>query len=287
MAAGVAGTLGLTGTQIQKIYEDAVHVDRELNIMRQVVSIKSERSDTLPRQYNENPKLEAVEVGEYDDIATAQKFDKIPGATVTPSDKASQVIVTDDRRRDDPEVETAVAKEMGEAMALKGELALLALLDGFERTIGTANTQLTWANIRLARARLNALGHRMSRKVCVLDEFQWLPLASEIDLNATMKNTSEAIKTKVQETWYIGSLGDIDFYQTSNTLKVGDGGDAVGGMFVKDAILLDERVSPYLEPQRDASARADELNMVEKYGLGLWKPNAGITLLGDVGSYLE
>lgn len=285
MPTNIAGTLGLTGTQIEKIYEDAVHVDRELNVMKQLVMVKNDRSDTLPRQYNERPTLTAAEVAEYDDYNAAQLFTNTAGNTVTPTDKITQVFVTDDRRRDDKNVESAVAYEMGAALALKGETALLNLLDGFERTLGTAGVPLTWAEIRLAKARLNALGFRMKRKRCVLDEFQWLQLASEIDLDAAAKNTADSIKEQVQNAWYVTSIGDVDFYQTAETKKVA--GDAVGGMFVADAILYDERVAPYLEGQRDASFRADELNMVEKYGLGLWRPNAGITLLGDVSAYIE
>lgn len=286
MPTGIAGTLGLTGTQIEKIYEDAVHVDRELNVLKALVEKKTDRHDTLPRQYNMRPKLEAGEVAEYDDYANPQKFDNVAGNIVTPSDKISQVFVTDDRRRDDPDVGTAVAFEMGEAMALKGEIALLELLDGFERTQGTANTKLTWADLRQAEAKLNTLGHRMRRKPTVLDEWQWYELAREIDLDAAAKNTADSIKESVQNAWYRASVGMLDFYVTANTKKVGDGGDAVGGMFVRDAILFDERVTPYLEPERDASRRGDELNMVEKYGIGLWRPNAGITLLGDVAEHL-
>lgn len=281
MAVGLSGTQGLSGTRITKIYEDAVHVAREKNILGALVLNMADRNDDLPRQYNEHPTLTATEVGEYDDIATATQFNRAAGNTVTPAEQAVQVILTDKRRRAEGEgVYNAIAFELGQAMADVVEADIAALFASITPSTGSAGSALTWANIFGGVARLNALGHRGKRKRCVLHEYQWFDLANSVSLEATLKNTPEFVKEAIAREWYVGSIGDTDFFVTSK-VEVDGSDDATGAIFVPEAILLDKRKAPTLEPERDASRRATELNMTMEYGVGLWAPNAAIKVISD------
>jgi hypothetical protein len=58
-------------------------------------------------------------------------------------------------------------------------------------------------------------------------------------------------------------------------------GYATGGFFTQDAIALDIRRGLRIEPERDASARATELNASAIYASGLWRGYRGIKLLSD------
>lgn len=56
---------------------------------------------------------------------------------------------------------------------------------------------------------------------------------------------------------------------------------AVGGLFTPDAIAFDVRRSLFLEPERDASARAWELNASAIYATGVWRSAHGVQILAD------
>ncbi|TXH08571.1 MAG: hypothetical protein E6R04_10380 [Spirochaetes bacterium] len=281
MAVGISGTLGMDGTRADKVYEDAVHVARERNVMASLVLVKDDRNDDLPRQYNEHPTLTSTEVGEYDDIATATKFDRAAGATVTPKEEAVQVILTDKRRRAEGEsVYSAIAFELGDALAKKVEQDLLGLFPSFTLAKGSAGSDLAFQQLFAAQAVLNGQGHRGKRKHCVLHEYQWFGMANSVSLEQSMKNTPEVLRNELAGKWYVGSIGEMDIFVTSE-IDIDASDDAVGAIFVPEAILLDKRKAPTLEIERDASRRADELNMTVEYGVGLWAPNAGVKLTGD------
>jgi hypothetical protein len=61
-----------------------------------------------------------------------------------------------------------------------------------------------------------------------------------------------------------------------------DGGDDVtAGIFSPMALALDVRRAPRIEPERDASRRATELNLSAVYAHGVWRPKFGVKLISD------
>lgn len=278
MAIGFVDLPGLSGTVQEKIYERAERLLRELNVAKPLVEFKSDLSHMDPRQYNMRPKLDgAVELGEHDDLASPQRFDNIAGNTVTPTTIGEQVFITDDRTKKDADVIKDVSFELASNLALQDEIALLNCVASFTDVIGDGSADLSLVHLRNAVTHLNQRGFRMHRKIAVLDDWQYDPIAKALDANSSPTNVSERLKESVQGAWYVRSLGDLDIYVTSNVVKP-TGTSAKGGVFVRDAILYDERTPFYIEPQRDASARGTELNAFVKRGIGAWAPNRGITL---------
>lgn len=279
MATGYADVPGLSGTTQATIFEDAVRLDREINIAKALVEFKSDLSDMRPRQYNMRPTLEAVELGEHDDLVSPQEFDNAAGNIVTPVRVGSQVFLTDPREAQDAGVRADISAELATGIALKDEIALLTAVSSFTEFIGTGVAATTIADLRTAVSTLNTRGHRMKRKIAILDEWQWYPIATALDVNSTPTNVSERIKESVQGSWYVTSMGDLDIYVTSNTVK-SSATAAKGAVFVRDAILFDERKAMHGEAERDASREGVELNMFEWRGIGKWAPSRGITLHG-------
>jgi hypothetical protein len=274
-----ADVAGLSGTVQEKIFEDAVRLDREVNIAKGLVEFKSDLSDMRPRQYNLLPTLAAQSLGEYDDLASAQAFNQTPGNIVSPERVGNQVFLTDPREAQDPGVQADIARELAEGIALKDEIALLTQVSTFDKTIGDGTAATSIEDLRKAVSYLNSKGFRMRRKVAVLDEWQWFAIARLLDVNSTPTNVSERIKESVQGSWYVTSMGDLDIFVTSNVVKP-TGTTAKGGVFVKDAIIFDERRGLHLEPQRDASREGTEINLHEWRGIGKWAPGRGITMHG-------
>lgn len=56
---------------------------------------------------------------------------------------------------------------------------------------------------------------------------------------------------------------------------------AKSGLFSQDAIAFDVRRGLRIEPQRDASLRATELNATMIYAYGLWRPTHGVQIYAD------
>lgn len=278
MAIGYVDLPGVSGTMQEKIYEDAERLVREMNVAPALVAHKDDIEHMDPRQYNMRPKLNgAQELGEHDDLASPQRFDNIPGNIVTPTTIGEQVFITDDRTKKDAEVIEDVSFELASSLALQDEIALLNCVASFPEVIGDGSADLSLTMLRNAVTHLNNRGLRMYRKIAVLEDWQYDPIAKALDANSSPTNVSEKLKDTVQGAWYIRSLGDLDIYVTSNVVKP-TAGTAKGGVFVRDAILYDERRAFYIEPQRDASARGVEMNAFVKRGIGHWAPNRGITL---------
>lgn len=276
---------GLSGTVQEKIYEDAKRLDREANVVKPLVEFMSDLSDMRPRQYNMRPKLKAQKLGEYDDLANAQPFDNIPGNIITPIRVGGQYLVTDPRIAQDPKVQAAAAAELAEGLMLEDENDLLACVANLGRTIGDGSAATSLTNIRTAVSWLNTKGGRMKDKIVVLDEWQWFPIAAQLDATATPTNVSERIKDSVQGAWYITTIGmNTHVFVTSNTVKTGADSTlaAKGGVFLRDAIGYDERKAPHGETERDASRQATEMNLHSWRGIGLWAPDRGITLHGKI-----
>jgi hypothetical protein len=53
------------------------------------------------------------------------------------------------------------------------------------------------------------------------------------------------------------------------------------GIFSPLALALDVRRAPRIEPERDASRRATELNLSSVYAHGVWRPKYGVQLISD------
>ena len=83
---------------------------------------------------------------------------------------------------------------------------------------------------------------------------------------------------RINEDFFVGQAYGISFFVSAN-ITVGTG--AHGGMFSRDALALDIRRQPRLEPERDASRRGWELNMSTVYAKGVWRPTFGVDMLFD------
>ena len=60
-----------------------------------------------------------------------------------------------------------------------------------------------------------------------------------------------------------------------------DDDDFVGAVFPRNAIALDWRRRPRVEPERDASRRGWEFNMSSVYAHGVWRPALGVQFIFD------
>jgi hypothetical protein len=263
---------------IQKVYEDALFVARDTNLMASLVTNYAGQG-IAPRVSSEWSATNIVAVNDDDDL-TSQAFTPTVLTTLTPSEVGAQYLITDQRLESDPfGVQQAAALELGAAIGTKIETDLVG---GFANltggTVGVAGSAMTWGRFFAAAAQLRAQ-KAPGQAYAVLHPYHWHDLASEAAIAGTMGNTPE-FGDEVMRNRFVGMAAGVMIFESAN-IPVDGNDDAVSGVFVSQALALDVRRAPRIERERDASRRADELNLSTVYAHGVWRPKFGVKIIAD------
>uniref|UniRef100_A0A6M3KS02 Putative capsid protein n=1 Tax=viral metagenome TaxID=1070528 RepID=A0A6M3KS02_9ZZZZ len=180
------------------------------------------------------------------------------------------------------------AMEMGQAMAAKRTSDILALGGGFSNaTAGGTGVDLTEAHIMAGVTTLMANGVPGPYKG-VLHPQQWYDLAGGIGTTLTPAGAGGQPAREATNDLAmpldggLGRLYGVDWTVTSLVPTANAGADR-SGMIVNPnyAIGLVEKYPVRVEPERDASLRATEINITAMYGVGELKDAAGLSVLSD------
>ena len=264
---------------INTVYEDAMYVARDNNLMLPLVTFFGDRSGTAARASSIYGTAIMQSVGETDDLAS-QTFAPTSLATLTPAEIGGQFFVTDTRIETDfNQVRSDAAQELGLALAQKIEIDLLGDFSSLTGgTIGAASTVITWghvlAGLSVLRGQLAPLPYTL-----VLHPYQWHVLGKAVAPGATVTN-APMFQDSVMRNFYVGSVSGINIFTSANIGGAGTN-TARGAIFARPAIAFDSRRAPRLEPERDASRRGWELNQTGLYAHGVWRPKFGVQMVFD------
>lgn len=281
MAVGASGVAQLNSNYISQLYADAMFIARDRNIMQPLVRTFNDRTGDESRASLEYSSISASSVNEDEDFSAPTQFTKTQLANLTPGEIIAQVLLYDRRMETDPQnAREDASRELGNAIADKVETDLLSNFSSLTGgTVGSAGTSITWGHFFAARAQLR--GAKVPGPYsCVLHEYQWHDLAGTATVAAAQTTASDAFRDQVMSQFYVGQVADVSIYVTPN-ISIDASDDAYGAMFNRDAMAFDSRRAPRLEPERDASARAWELNITAKYAYGVWRPAFGVAMLFD------
>jgi hypothetical protein len=262
------------------IYEDAMFVARENSFMPGIVTTFSDTSNELvDRKSSTYGTANLVTIGETDDLAS-QTFTPAVLSTLTPAEAGAQFFLTDKRLSADPfAVRNDAAMELGQAVATKINQDLIGDMTNFTGgTVGAAGTVISWGHFFAALSQLKAQ-KAPGPYAAVLHTYQWHVLAKAAAVASTVTNAPQ-FQDEVMRRWYVGTAAGVDIFTTSD-ITIDGSGDAIGGMFSRQALALDARRAPRLEPERDASRRGWELNETVVYAHGVWRPLFGIKMVFD------
>jgi hypothetical protein len=279
MTTGLTDISSLNSQYVTALYEDAVFAAREQNLMTRLVRVFTDQSGDQTRSVSTYPTITPAAVGETDDFSAPTSFTKTSLATLTPAEYISQVLLTYRRLATDPQnARQDAALEMGAGFATQIDQHLLsdcASLTG--GTVGASGSTMTWAYFfqGVSYMRDNAVPRPW---YCVLDPWQWHDLGVASAVSATVTNAPQ-FQDAVMRQWYVGTVAGVDVFVSGNVHKSTN--DAYGAFFNPNAIALDIRRDLMLEPEKDASRRAWELNMTALYAHGVWRPAFGITVVSD------
>lgn len=194
---------------------------------------------------------------------------------VTLNEVGAKVILTDNLIEDDQEEVRGIAGTLlGNAMGLRRDTDLTALLDNGTVSLCGTGTPLTMGHIAASRALLqgNATstgGPCPGPYTVILHPFVTLDLVdvvTPIIPAATYLNvTGSDFTDDILRQYVIGRLFGMNIVEDGNIAFTGT--DSKGGVIGKTSIILATAREWNVEPERDASLRAWELNCVGRYGV--------------------
>jgi len=201
--------------------------------------------------------------------------------TITASENGIMTTLTDLARNSAPRnVAGDIGRLFGEAIAKKIDTDLTALFDGFSTAVGSGSTALTAALVFQSIANVRNAGVSMDGVSTVLH-----PMVA-YDLKANLTNTfananGNDLANEALRNGFVGRLGGVPIYETTNVANDGTAGDYKQGVFHRDALGLAMMQDLKIETQRDASLRADEIVATAVYGVGELNDSYGVELHSD------
>ena len=201
--------------------------------------------------------------------------------TITASENGIMTTLTDLARNSAPRnVAADIGRLFGEAIAKKIDTDLTALFDGFSTAVGAADAALTSALVFQAIANVRNAGVSMDGVSTVIH-----PMVA-YDLKANLTNTfananGNDVSNEALRNGFVGRLGGVPIYETTNIANTGTGGDYKQGVFHRDALALAMMQDLKIETQRDASLRADEIVATAVYGVGELNDTYGVEVHSD------
>jgi hypothetical protein len=264
-----------------EIYERAVFVAREMNLMTQLVSGFSANT-FYTRNLTTRPQVDAEVKPEGTDFTNATTFGRSLVGTLTPTMKMAQVVLTDEDIMNDPDNAVADAsQEMGAAIATKIDTDLLGVFSSFATDVGDgAGNAATLENVGVGISVLRN-NKAMGRPNVVLHPYQWHDIWLELGQPTANQAFLGDVANEALRDFFVGSFLSANWYVTSN-ISVDGSDDAIGGIFRPESIAFDSRVSPTMETERDASLLGWELNIHAGYAVGLGKrPTYGVKFTTD------
>lgn len=275
---GITTTADLNGL-FNTIYERALFVAREQSVMAPLVRPYS-AVGWMARKVTIRPQITAVSKPEGVDFVAPTDFGKTLLATLTPGMIMAQVILTDEDRDTDPDsARDDAAQELGSAMSTKIDVDLCSTFTSLTDIGPGAGQAATLAKFAVGVSRLRA-NHAPNPVYNVLHPYHWHDIWVELGQPASNKALLGDIANEALRSYFVGDWLNCMWFTDAN-IDVDGSDDAVSGIFNPQAIALDTRKAPELEPERDASALAWELNMSAGYAYGVVRETFGFGYKAD------
>jgi len=198
--------------------------------------------------------------------------------TIAVGEVGAQVVLTDVAAMGAGNPAEELGTVLGNSIATKMDKDLIALFDGFSSSLGAAAQEITVADLFKAAATLRA-AKVTGPMAAVVHPFQAYQLKANLTNTFANPNGGDAQNTAMVNA-YVGTIAGIDVYESAN-ITVDGNDDAKGAVFAPEALAIAMKRDFQIEPQRDASLRAFELNATAVYGVGELDDSFGVEMLFD------
>ena len=271
-----------TSSTISELYTEiiaeALFVAQERSIMRGLVKNYTIAGGGKSVEVPIYASVSAAAVSEASDLSnTAVNPSSV---TITASEVGIMTTLTDLARNSaSRNVAGDIGRLFGEAIAKKIDTDLTALFDGFSTSVGGAGTELTVAKIFEAAATLRQAGGPAPYYGVFNPKVIYNVKKS---LTNTFVNPNGGdLQNEAMRTGFIGQIGGVQIFETSNVDGTTDTDNCKGGVFSQDALGLAMMQDLKIETQRDASLRADEIVATAVYGVSELHDSYGIEMLNE------
>lgn len=242
----------------------------------------------LVTQYNIGAQAgKTIQVPKYPAIAAADLTEgtamtsttvSTSSVSVTVGEVGAQVLLTDLAAMGAGNPAEELGTVLGNAIATKIDTDLIALFDGFSGSIGTAGAEITVADLFKAAATLRA-AKATGTINAVVHPFQAYQLKANLTNTFANPNGGD-LQNEAMRNGYVGTIAGINVYESAN-VSIDGNDDAKGAVFAPEALAIAMKRDFQIEPQRDAAARAFELNATAIYGVAELDDAFGVELLSD------
>jgi N4-gp56 family major capsid protein len=222
------------------------------------------------------PAIAAADLTEGTDMSSTTV--STSAVTISVQEVGAQVVLTDVAAMGAGNPAEELGTVLGNSIATKMDQDLIALFDGFSSTLGAAAQEITVADLFKAAATLrsNKITGRMS---AVVHPYQAYQLKANLTNTFANPNAGDAQNTAMVNA-YVGTIAGIDIYESAN-ITIDGNDDAKGAVFAPEALAIAMKRDFQIEPQRDASLRAFELNATAVYGVGELDDSYGVEMFFD------
>ena len=222
------------------------------------------------------PAITAADLTEGTDMSSTTV--STSSVTISVGEVGAQVVLTDVAAMGAGNPAEELGTVLGNSIATKMDQDLIALFDGFSSTLGAAAQEITVADLFKAAATLRA-AKVTGPMYAVVHPFQAYQLKANLTNTFANPNGGDAQNTAMVNA-YVGTIAGIDVYESAN-ITVDGNDDAKGAVFAPEALAIAMKRDFQIEPQRDASLRAFELNATAVYGVGELDDSFGVEMLFD------
>jgi hypothetical protein len=169
---------------------------------------------------------------------------------------------------------------LGSAVATKLDTDLIGLFDGFSTSLGATTTELSVDYVAQAVATLrNAKVH--GQLVGVFNPLQLYAMINSLTAAGVNPNAGDMQNQAMRE-GFVARIHGVNIFSSAN-VAVDGSGDSKGAIFAVDALGLAMKRDIDIEPERNASLRAWELNATAVYGVGELDDSYGVEMYFDAG----
>ena len=204
---------------------------------------------------------------------------------LTASEVGAKIILTDKLVRQSAQnIFSIIGRQLGDGMARKKDVDVLALYSGFSTDIGAAGRSMSLANVSATVA--YAKGKKFGSQVYIVQHpFAVWDIANTAVTASTNYPVPHGWSEDLLGNFFSGlrPINGVPIFEDGN-ITIDSSDDAVGVCADKSALAVLKSVDTRTERQRDASLRATEVVMTADYGVFELDDSKGVALTLDAGT---
>ena len=251
-----------------------------MNLIEQFTLPKGAKQVTVPKvgQMSMQDLTDGVDIVDEEDIGMTT-------VDLTASEVGAKIILTDKLVRQSAEnVFSMIGRQLGDGMARKKDVDVLALYSGFSTDIGAAGRSMSLANVSAAVA--YAKGKKFGSNVYIVQHpFAVWDIANTAVTASTTYPVPVGWSADLLGNFFSGlrPINGVPIFEDGN-ISIDSSDDAVGVIADKSALAVLKSVDMNKEQDRDISLRATEVVITADYGVFELDDSKGVALTLDAGT---